>query len=343
MQAQVFAVAEGPHERAGILRLASASQDDWRSTRAKTCHTRAPGVSLSSPMTRKIDAAAKLRVTAPPTTGPRTARDLPASFCLIEKAAVLGRGRAWLAFTNVPDLNSERGGRGPLPPEFRPTRTDPRIPESPSCLRAHRKIRGRCQSPGAVHCPSLRPPTVFGKPIESPTCTAGLLPWQIRFPEIVLVTTSIASGSSTLTLRERIRLPPTVLRIAPAHPPCPALDDQVAADRVVLDREVHKGEPQAWPAADRVYEAMDRVSVQVHRVWMTGGHVSAYRVVREFALAGLEGHYRARGLHPSARIAPLLTRTLRPTCTVPSEKASRHAPRASVRLPQTVRVAPSAT
>ena len=63
------------------LRLASASHDDWRSTRAKTCHTRALGVSLSSPMARKIDAEAKLRMTAPPTTGPRTARDLPASFC----------------------------------------------------------------------------------------------------------------------------------------------------------------------------------------------------------------------------------------------------------------------
>jgi hypothetical protein len=57
-------------------------------------------------------------------------------------------------------------------------------------------VRSRCQSPGAAHCPILLPSTLFGKPPESPTCTAGLLPWRIRLPWIVLVTTPFESGSA---------------------------------------------------------------------------------------------------------------------------------------------------
>ena len=57
-------------------------------------------------------------------------------------------------------------------------------------------------------------------PPESPNCTAGELPIQMRLPSTVLVTTSFASGSKTLTFLLKIRLPPTLLRSAPAQPPC---------------------------------------------------------------------------------------------------------------------------
>ena len=37
-------------------------------------------------------------------------------------------------------------------------------------------------------------PTVLEEPVESPTCGAGELAWQLRFHLIVLVTSSFSSG-----------------------------------------------------------------------------------------------------------------------------------------------------
>src|SRR5262249_1803465 len=72
------------------------------------------------------------------------------------------------------------------------------------------------QSP--LHWSTLRPPTTFGEPPESPNWGAGSLRWQTRSPPITFVTYSFASGSLR-TLSERWTEPRTRLRMKPSQVP----------------------------------------------------------------------------------------------------------------------------
>jgi hypothetical protein len=126
----------------------------------------------------------------------------------------------------------------------------------------------------------------------------------------------------------------------------PSLDNQVAADGVLLDREVDVG-IERRPRTPPVETTLPRMLTAVRYIvsgWsaMMLPPTVSFVVTKPQGGCGIGGP-SAPGEQPSASVAPLRTETLRPTVTVPNENASRHAPGASVRFPATVRDAPSAT
>ena len=147
---------------------------------------------------------------------------------------------------------------------------------------------------------------------------------QMRLCLTTLVATSLESGSNTLTFRLKIEVTAHFVPECSYPATLPALDDEVAANGVFLDREGDERVGcQSRTAAIGDDVPTDRVSCQVHRQRLIADDITAHRVVRREAVAGslVEGAARASpGLQPSPKVAPLPTMTLPPTWTVATTK-----------------------